>query len=246
MSEKFESDKTKVESAAVIAEASVSAGGSGAPLFNDADRAAFYGIIEARRDMRHFIAGASVDEDALLRIVGAANHAPSVGLMQPWRYIRIVNSQLREAIATLVTEERLKTADAMAERKNEFLKLKVEGVRESAELFVVALAPDDGTVFGRRTLPYDTALGSVACSIQNFWLAARAENLGVGWVSLFDPLALAQLLGMPEHSKPVAILCLGPVKEFYARPMLEQEKWRTAKPLEDVYFCDGWGKPASS
>ncbi len=228
-----------------LPDAAVAATTFDAPFFNEADRVAFYGILEARRDMRHFVAGASVEADALLRIVNAANHAPSVGLMQPWRYIRIVNPQLREAIVAMVAEERLKTADALAERKNEFLKLKVEGVRESAELFVVALAPDDGTVFGRRTLPYDTALGSVACSIQNFWLAARAENLGVGWVSLFDPQALARLLGMPEHSKPVAILCLGPVKEFYARPMLEQEKWRTAKPLDDVYFCDGWGKPAA-
>lgn len=214
------------------------------PCFNEADRAAFYSILESRRDMRHFVAGASVAAEALLRIVSAANHAPSVGLMQPWRYIRIANPQLREAIATHVGEERLKTADALAERKDDFLKLKVEGVRESAELFVVAMAPDDGTVFGRRTLPYDTALGSVACSIQNFWLAARAENLGVGWVSLFDPQVVAELLAMPQGSKPVAILCLGPVKAFYAKPMLEQEKWRTGKPLDAVYFCDGWGKPA--
>lgn len=224
---------------------SVMTEGVGAPLFNDADRASFYGVLEARRDMRHFVAGATVDPAALHRIVSAANHAPSVGLMQPWRYIRIVNPHVREAIATMVAGERLKTADAMAERKQEFLRLKVEGARESAELFVVAMAPDDGTVFGRRTLPYDTALGSVACSIQNFWLAARAENLGVGWVSLFDPITLAQILGMPEGSKPVAILCLGPVKEFYSRPMLEQEQWRKAKPLDELYYCDSWGQPAA-
>ncbi len=213
-----------------------------APLFDDAERAAFYGILEARRDMRHFIPGASVEPQVLQRIVNAANHAPSVGLMQPWRYIRIVSPQVREAIVALVAEERLKTAEALAERKQDFLRLKVEGVRESAELFVVAMAPDDGTIFGRRTLPYDTALGSVACSIQNFWLAARAENLGMGWVSLFDPQALSQLLGMPDGAKPVAILCLGPVKEFYARPMLEQENWRHAKPLDELYFYDAWNK----
>jgi 5,6-dimethylbenzimidazole synthase len=218
------------------------AGQSDAPIFSNADRTSFYTILEARRDMRHFLPGASVDPQVLERILSAAHHAPSVGLMQPWRYIRIVSPQVRDAIVALVAEERLKTAEAMAERKQDFLRLKVEGVRECAELFVVAMAPDDGTVFGRRTLPYDTALGSVACSIQNFWLAARAENLGMGWVSLFDPKALSQLLGMPEGAKPVAVLCLGPVKEFYSRPMLEQENWRHAKPLDELYFCDAWNK----
>lgn len=214
------------------------------PFFSDADRLSFYSILESRRDMRHFLPGCQVDPVVLTRIVAAANHAPSVGLMQPWRYIRIMNPTLREAISVHVAEERLKTADALAERKNDFLKLKVEGIRECAELFAVVMAPDDGTVFGRRTLPYDTALGSVACSIQNFWLAARAENLGVGWVSLFDPAVLAELLGVPENGKPVALLCLGPVREFYDKPMLEKENWRKGKGLEAVYFCDGWGKSA--
>ncbi len=184
------------------------------PYFNSFARESIYQVIAARRDMRHFISGKPIDEAVLERLLHAAMMAPSVGLMQPWRFIRIKRASIREKIADLVEQERINTANALAERKENFLKLKVEGVRDCAELIVVAMAPDDGTLFGRRTLAYDTALGSVACAIQNLWLAARAENLGMGWVSLFEPAALAKLLNMPEGSKPVAILCLGHVEAF--------------------------------
>ena len=212
------------------------------PYFNSDARESIYQVIAARRDMRHFISGKPIDEVVLNRMLHAAMMAPSVGLMQPWRFIRIKKTSVREEIANLVEQERINTANVLAERKDEFLKLKVEGVRECAELIVVAMAPDDGTVFGRRTLAYDTALGSVACAIQTLWLAARAENLGMGWVSLFEPVALAKLLNMPEGSKPIAILCLGHVEAFYAKPMLELENWRNAKPTAELLFTDTWGK----
>jgi len=208
--------------------------------FSDQERDSLYRIIEARRDMRHFTPGAQVDEDTLTRLLQAAHRAPSVGLMQPWRFIRICNASLRQRIAQQVAEERDATAAALGDRGAEFLQLKVEGIRECAELLVAALAPDDGTVFGRRTMPGEMALASVACAIQNLWLAARAENLGMGWVSMFDPAALAQLLAMPPDSKPVAILCLGPVEKFYAAPMLEQQAWRQSRPLHELVFHDNW------
>ncbi len=208
--------------------------------FSEAERETLYRIMRARRDMRHFIAGATVDEAVLARILDAAHTAPSVGLMQPWRFIRIRKPALRERIAQLVDEERARTAEALGERRQAFLRLKVEGIRECAELIAVVQAPDDGTVFGRRTLPEETALSSTACAIQNLWLAARAENLGLGWVSLFDPAALGRLLNCPPDAKPVALLCLGPVKSFYPAPMLELEGWRKAKPLEEMIFEDGW------
>lgn len=216
------------------------------PSFSSADRESLYRIICARRDMRHFTAGTQIEEETLARILNAAHRAPSVGLMQPWRFIRIRDETLRARIAELVTIERDATAAAMGERAAEFLRLKVEGIRECAELLVAALAPDDGTVFGRRTLPEEMALCSVACAVQNLWLAARAENLGMGWVSMFDPIALAQLLQIPANGKPVAILCLGPVKEFYSAPMLEQEGWRQGRPLNELVFHDSWNNmPAS-
>jgi 5,6-dimethylbenzimidazole synthase len=212
--------------------------------FSADERRTLYRIIEARRDMRHFISGERVADEVLRRVLEAAHRAPSVGLMQPWRFIRVASPALREAIADLVAAERDATAEVMGPRAGEFLRLKVEGIRECAELLVAALAPDDGTVFGRRTMPEEMALCSVACAIQNLWLASRAENLGLGWVSMFDPVSLARLLGMPAGAKPLAVLCLGPVAEFYSRPMLVQEGWRQERPCTDLLFQDGWGRRA--
>ncbi|MBC7162308.1 MAG: 5,6-dimethylbenzimidazole synthase [Immundisolibacter sp.] len=210
-----------------------------AELFGAGERSAVYRAIHARRDMRHFAPGA-VDEAVLARLLEAAHAAPSVGLMQPWRLLRIRDRALRAAIAELVEAERQATAQAMGARGGEFLHLKVEGVRECAELLVAALAPDDGTLFGRRTLPQEMAVASVACAIQNLWLAARAENLGLGWVSLFEPAALAALLRLPAGARPLAILCLGPVAEFYPRPLLELTGWRQARPLAELVYEDRW------
>lgn len=206
--------------------------------YSDLELDAVYRVIAERRDMRHFQSGSVVDESVLQRLLQAAHSAPSVGLMQPWRFIRVRSKSLRNDIAILVEQERVLTAQAMGEREAEFMRLKVEGLRECAELFAVVLAPDDGTVFGRRTMPEEMALCSAACAIQNLWLAARAENLGMGWVSLFDPARLAQLLNCPQGAKPIALLCLGPVAEFYSRPMLEQLDWRHGKPLD--VMVDGW------
>lgn len=188
--------------------------------------------------MRHFLSNTVVDEAVLQRLLQAAHAAPSVGLMQPWRFIRVRDLALRAAIAALVDSERGLTAQELGERDTEFMRLKVEGLRECAELLAVVLAPDDDTVFGRRTMPEEMALCSAACAIQNLWLAARSENLGMGWVSLFDPVKLAQLLSCPTGAKPIALLCLGAVAEFYSRPMLEQLNWRQGKPLEVME--NGW------
>ena len=210
------------------------------PLFSEEERESVYRVIAARRDIRHFKSDTPIDPDVLLRLLSAAHQAPSVGLMQPWQFIRITDADLRCDIATLVEQERQRTAEAMDERQDEFLSLKVEGIRECAELLVVALAPDDGTVFGRRTLPREMAISSVACAIQNLWLASRAENLGMGWVSMFDPAALSALLEMPEQALPMAVLCLGPVDSFYREPMLEQSGWREGKPLSSLLSENGW------
>ena len=209
--------------------------------FSEAERAAVYRAIAERRDMRHFCGG-NVSPEQLTRLLQAAHQAPSVGLMQPWRFIRILDPTLRRHIQELVEVERKLTAHALGERSDEFMQLKVEGIRDCAELLVAAL-PDgrEAHVFGRRTLP-EMDLASLSCAIQNLWLAARAEGLGMGWVSLFDPLALAQLLNMPAGARPVAVLCLGPVEAFYTRPMLEQQGWAQAKPLDELVFTDSWGQ----
>lgn len=210
--------------------------------FSLEERAAVYRAIAERRDMRHF-SGGEVAPELLARLLEAAHQAPSVGLMQPWRFIRITRSALREAIYGLVEEERLRTAEALGERSDEFMRLKVEGIRDCAELLVVALMEGrEAHVFGRRTL-LEMDLASLACAIQNLWLAARAEGLGMGWVSLFEPQALADLLGMPAGSKPLAVLCLGPVTEFYEAPMLVQQGWAEPRPLSELLFENQWGTP---
>jgi 5,6-dimethylbenzimidazole synthase len=216
--------------------------GSDSHAFSLPEQQAVYRAIYERRDMRHF-SGGTVADDLLQRLLGAAHHAPSVGFMQPWRFIRLRSPSMRESVHALVEQERVLTAQALGEREDEFMKLKVQGVRDAAEVLVVALPPGrEQHVFGRRTLP-EMDLASAACAIQNLWLAARAEGLGMGWVSIFCPIKLAQLLLMPEGSKPIAVLCLGPVQGFYDQPMLQGEKWARRAALADMVFEDHWGQP---
>src|ERR1700761_8050469 len=192
--------------------------------FTKDEIAAIYRVVALRRDMRHFLPD-PLDEALVERLLAAAHLAPSVGFMQPWRFIRVRSQEVRQQIHALVDAERRQTANALGEREDEFMRLKVEGIRECAEVFVVALTHDrERHVFGRRTMP-EMDLASVACSIQNLWLVARAEGVGMGWVSLFDPEQLAQLLNLPAGSRPVAVLCLGHVPEFYKKPMLEETHW---------------------
>jgi 5,6-dimethylbenzimidazole synthase len=212
--------------------------------FSDAEIAAVYKAIAERRDIRHFLPE-PLDADLMARLLHAAHLAPSVGFMQPWRFIRISDPALRAALHRSVEEERVRTAQALGEREDEFMRLKVEGIRECGELLVVALmARREAHIFGRRTLP-EMDLASVACAIQNMWLAARAEGIGMGWVSMFEPQQLRALLAMPADAKPVAILCLGRVAAFYPKPMLELEGWAQRKPLETVVYDNVWTDAAA-
>ena len=207
--------------------------------FTQLEKDALYRAIAQRRDIRHFIPG-KVDDAVLARLLQAAHQAPSVGFMQPWRFIRVLSSAVREAIVDLVEDERAQTAAELGERGMEFMRLKVEGLRECGEVLVVALMDGrEAHVFGRRTLP-EMDLASVACAIQNMWLASRAEGLGMGWVSLFDPARLATLLGMPVGAKPVAVICLGHVAAFYPKPMLEIEGWERRGDLASMVYVDAW------
>ena len=217
--------------------------------YSKIEQAAIYKVIAERRDMRHFLP-TPVAPEILARILTAAHHAPSVGLMQPWRFIRITDVSLRKAIHNLVDDERIKTAQAIGEVENsatgldtksaEFLRLKVEGILECGELLIASLCDKrEQHVFGRRTLP-EMDIASVSCAIQNMWLAARAEGLGMGWVSIFDPLKLAALLQIPSDAKPIAVLCLGHVNSFYKEPMLVETGWAVEKPLKEMLMENTW------
>lgn len=212
--------------------------------FTESEIATVYRVIAERRDMRHFLP-TPVHPAMLTRILQAAHQAPSVGLMQPWRFIRVTDSNIRNSIHQLVDEERKLTAQAIGEYENtarmaEFLRLKVEGILDCGELLVATLCNKrEGHIFGRRTLP-EMDIASVSCAIQNMWLAARAEGLGMGWVSIFDPVKLGALLSAPAEAKPIAILCLGHVNTFYNEPMLIETGWKKAKPLADMVMENQW------
>lgn len=210
--------------------------------YSEAERAAIYRVIYERRDMRHFLPD-PIAPDTLTRLLHAAHHAPSVGFMQPWRFIRITQPKLRTSLHALVEQERIATAKALNEREDEFMKLKVEGILECGEILIAALCEQrEKHIFGRRTLP-EMDVASLSCAVQNMWLAARAEGIGMGWVSMFDPVALKALLAMPEDSQPLAILCLGHVKAFYDKPMLEQQHWAERQDLNSLLFENSWNSP---
>jgi len=212
--------------------------------FTESEIATVYRVIAERRDMRHFLP-TPVAAETLTKILQAAHQAPSVGLMQPWRFIRITDSALRSSIHELVDEERKHTAQAIGEYDNtarmaEFLRLKIEGIMDCGELLVAALCNNrEEHIFGRRTLP-EMDIASVSCAIQNMWLAARAEGLGMGWVSIFDPIKLGALLHAPADAKPIAILCIGHVNTFYNEPMLIEAGWKKARPLADMIMENQW------
>ena len=212
--------------------------------YSDPEIAAIYRAIAERRDMRHFIPS-PVAPEILTRILQAAHQAPSVGLMQPWRFIRITETDIRNKIHLLVDEERILTAKAIGEYENtarmaEFMRLKVEGILDCGELLVATLCANrEQHIFGRRTLP-EMDLASVSCAIQNMWLAARAEGLGMGWVSIFDPIKLGALLNIPTDAKPVAILCIGHVNSFYKEPMLVEAGWKQAQSLSEMVMENSW------
>jgi len=210
--------------------------------FSGAERLGVYRAIYERRDMRHF-SGGVVSRSVLNNIISAGMSAPSVGLMQPWRFIHITKNHIRSKLYTLVKKEVAMTQDALEKeqgRGKEFSQIKVEGIRECAEVIVVCMTGERSSyIFGRRTIP-EMDYASVGCCIQNMWLAARAEGLGMGWVSLFDPTEVKDLLSIPDKAEPVAILCLGPVKAFYNAPMLESEGWDVRKAPEQVFCENRW------
>lgn len=207
--------------------------------YSETEIAALWRVLGERRDMRHFVPDA-LPAGLLEKLVEAAHLAPSVGYMQPWRFIRISDGDLRKRMHALVEAERLRTAEALPSRNEEFRQVKIEGILDCAEVLVVTLMPGrEKHIVGRRTLP-EMDVASVGCAIQNMWLAARAEGIGLGWVSFFDPLELANLLELPEGAHPVAILCVGRVAAFYPRPMFEDAGWGQRLKLDEVLFENAW------
>lgn len=215
------------------------------------EKEGLYKAIFSRRDVRsHFISGRDVPDDILLRILNAAHHAPSVGFSQPWNFILIKDMETRRQVKESFFRERERSIAMLAgdsERQAKYAKLKLEGIIESALNVCVTYDP---TRFGPfvlgRTSIEDTGVYSVCCAIQNLWLAARAEGVGVGWVSILANEDLERILGIPAHVKPVAYLCLGYVEEFAAKPDLERAGWLPRMDLSQVVCYEKWGVVSAS
>ncbi|HLH13977.1 MAG TPA: 5,6-dimethylbenzimidazole synthase, partial [Solirubrobacteraceae bacterium] len=213
--------------------------------YEPAARAAVHRVIAERRDVRRF-RPEDVPEQTLRRVLEAAHRAPSVGLMQPWRLIVVRDVATRAAVRRLAQRERLRQAERFDERTRHFLDQKVEGVLEAPVGLCVCCdhGDPDAEVLGRATIP-ETDVYSTACAIENLWLAARAEGLGVGWVSFYRPPDLRALLSIPERVDPIAYLCLGWPDERPVRPGLEAAGWSSRLPLEAVVMDERWREPAA-
>jgi 5,6-dimethylbenzimidazole synthase len=207
-----------------------------AEAFCDRELEGVYRAIRERRDVRAGFLPEALDDDVLLRLLGAAHNAPSVGLMQPWRFIVIRSPRVRGAVRDIFSEAHKLAADSYEGERGELYRgLKLEGILEAPQNLCIACDPvsERGHRLGRQSMP-ETAIYSAVCAVQNLWLAARAEGIGVGWVSILDPEALKTLLGIPPHMVLVAYLCLGYVEGFEARPQLERLGWEHRIPLADV------------
>ncbi|HTU21250.1 MAG TPA: 5,6-dimethylbenzimidazole synthase [Gemmataceae bacterium] len=211
--------------------------------FSDADRAAVYRAILTRRDVRAQFRPDPVPQDVLLRILNAAHHAPSVGFSQPWDFVVIDSTEQRRAVKSMFEREHARAAENYSgERRDLYQSLKLEGILDSPVNMCVTCDRKRGGphVLGRNTI-LDSDLFSTCLAVENLWLAARTEGLGVGWVSILDPAELARLLELPDHVVPLAYLCLGYVTEFLAEPELQSVGWRARMPLSEVIHTNRWG-----
>lgn len=211
--------------------------------FSDAERQAIYRVMRARRDVREFRPD-PVPFEVLGRILEMAHYAPSVGFMQPWNFILITSLDIRRQIKGLFQARNEREAAQIddAQRKRLYGQLKLEGILEAPLNLAVTCdhRRDSPFVLGRGPMP-QTDLYSTCLAVQNIWLAARAEGVGIGWVSILDPQAVEKILQLPEGVELVAYLCAGYPIEFHARPMLEQVGWKERMRLDELIYRDHWG-----
>lgn len=208
--------------------------------FPPEERRGVYRAIYSRRDIRHF-RDEPISDQVLARVIQAAHHGPSVGFMQPWDFILIRDLAVRRQVKELFERERQAAACFFDEpRRSHYLSLKLEGILESSVNLCVTCDPSRaGVVLGRNSLP-ETDVYSTCCAVQNLWLAARCEGIGVGWVSILKLPQLRKILGIPPHIIPVAYLCLGYPVEFTDKPLLELVGWRDRLPVEQLMHFNGW------
>ena len=214
-----------------------------AHAFSDADRAAVYHAIFSRRDVRGQFLPDPVPDEVLSRILMAAHHAPSVGFMQPWNFLLVRASTVKQRVHDVFSEANAEAARMFPDERREiYSALKLQGILEAPiNLCITCDRSRSGpVVIGRTHIPTMDLYSSV-CAVQNLWLAARAEGLGVGWVSIFHEKALQDALGIPHHIVPIAYLCIGRVSHFKDKPELEKAGWLPRLPVSELLYYDQWG-----
>ncbi len=210
--------------------------------FSEQEKESFYKAIYSRRDVRSNFTSESIGDQVLTRILKAAHHAPSVGFSQPWNFILVKNIETRKKIKESFEKEKARSSNLVEEpRRSKYLSYKLEGILESAINVCVTYDPTKtgSFVIGRTSIP-ETGIFSVCCAVQNMWLAARTEGIGVGWVSILSNQALRDALSIPDHVLPVAYLCMGHVSKFEPKPDLEANGWLPRLELDDVIYHEKW------
>ena len=212
--------------------------------FTFTEKEGLYKAVFSRRDVRSHFIDKKIPDDVLVKILNAAHHAPSVGYSQPWDFILIKNKATRLNVKNSFILERKKSISLLdndLDKQDKYIKLKLEGILESDINICVTYDPDrfGPFILGRTSIP-ETGEYSVCCAIQNIWLTARAEGIGVGWVSILSIDDLRKILRIPNHVKPIAYLCLGYVNKFEDRPDLERVGWLKRTILSKVIHFEGW------
>ena len=212
--------------------------------FTEEEKRGFYKAVYSRRDVRSHFISKPIENEILSKILHAAHHAPSVGFSQPWNFILIKDIETKKKIKISFEEEKNRSSQLVEEPKKEkYLSFKLEGILESPVNLCVTYDPTKfgPFVIGRSSIP-EAGLYSVCCAIQNLWLSARTEGIGLGWVSILSNDILKETLELPKHVIPVAYLCLGYVDEFAEKPDLQTAGWLPRLDLKDVVYFEKWNK----
>lgn len=211
--------------------------------FHTQTRSAVYETILSRRDVRGQFLPDDVPVDVLSRLLTAAHHAPSVGYMQPWSFLVIRAIETKQRIKALFETAHAEATEMFSDTKRDhYRNMKLEGILDAPINLCITCDRDRAgpVVLGRTHIP-EMDLYSTVCAVQNLWLAARAEGIGVGWVSIVNEDHLKQELGLPDHVVPIAYLCIGYVSEFLDKPELETAGWRKRLALDELIAFDHWG-----
>ena len=212
--------------------------------FSKEEKNGLYKAIYSRRDVRSHFTSRPINDEVLSRILHAAHHAPSVGFSQPWNFILIKDTKTKKKIKESFDKEREKSSQLVEDpKRTKYLSFKLEGILDSPVNVCVTYDPAKfgPFVIGRTSIP-ETGIYSVCCAVQNLWLAARTEKVGLGWVSILSNDVLKKELELPEHVIPIAYLCLGYVDEFSTKPDLETAGWLPRLELKDVVYYEKWNK----